>query len=745
MSSYAPSQEVASTAAATDLEANSQSANKAEPAPNSDVAGVSNTGKANTAAAGEEEGPAPQAKEPSEKFLTECETVEEVLDALSDGFNKHQDNLSKFDFKPNVDFRSEEILTSAQLFESVGQKAFNAGFRRAKEDAAELRLKRRMLDLEQEKKAREAAIEEAARRSEEELENGYTDEERSSRRPAKKRRQGLVQASAAPAPVQQIAVLAQVHDPVYHAFGAVPGLYLGTGPPNVNATVDASDNNSVLSRDNSPSPPKKAVKRAKPAKKSASMQSSKKTPKAKSHEKALVGRSREKQRTAASKSRNDWGIPRPYISKADFFALRRHAKLTTKAFEKLGPNDINNVKLTHREAIRFSNASDTWTYVKEVGVDAAENKTIDDHLYNWELVTRRKIRRKLKLRVQRQQAGDFHDSDSSISDDEGQYGSDIDRDEVLDSSELIVDDDEEEEEEEQVRRTNKGKGRAVLREEEDSDDEENEDKYEDDAAAEESQQASQDREESPEESEEDARHGFHSTTSPDDQGSGNVIDETHAIARCDGANDVQNLQPPAAIPSTVRSAGKTPKLAPQRPSTSQNQTDKFKGLPNDSNEIRSIHLSLHECAKLSRDRQSRGHKWVFRSPRSVDDPEHYKRMAAINNSKYDKLRRSKVKAGLQLRRSGERSDDSEDESMSEAEGQYDSNYESDTEAFFRRGGAPQHAPRRNSPDVTMGVEGVAGFECDTSEDVTGYGDFGMRKLSVDSSVDLQLMRTRDAG
>lgn len=36
-----------------------------------------------------------------------------------------------------------------------------------------------------------------------------------------------------------------------------------------------------------------------------------------------------------------------------------------------------------------------------------------------------------------------------------------------------------------------------------------------------------------------ARHCFHSTTSPDDQNSSNVIDKTRAIARCEGDDDVQ--------------------------------------------------------------------------------------------------------------------------------------------------------------------------------------------------------------
>ncbi|KAG4438423.1 hypothetical protein IFR05_006076 [Cadophora sp. M221] len=504
MSSFAPYQEVASTtaspvaspAASPELQTNSQSPSMTESALNSDSAGVSNNGDASTAPmdeespAGEEEVLAQQVKEPSDKFLTECETVEEVLDALSDGFNKHQDDLRNFDFKPIIDFRSEEIVTAAQLFACVGQKAFNAGFRRAKEDAADLRMQRRILNLEEKRKA---AVEEAARRwAEEEAEDGHADE---------KADLAGGDDQAQPTSLHQIAIQAQSHNPVYHAFGASPGLYIGTDPP-VSNQADSDQADDDQQSDNGPSAPKRV---SKPARKPASRQTRKKTSKAKSRiEKGLVGQSRQNQRTAASKSRNDWGIPRPHISKADFFALRRHARLTTKAFDKLGPNDINNVKLTHREAIRYSNASDTWTYVKEVGVNASENKIIDDHLCNWELVTRRKIRRKLKLRVQGQRRGDFHDSDSSISDDEGQYGSDIDRDEILDSSELIVDDEteeddeeDEEEAEEQVRRKNKGKSRAVVREDKEADDEEDED----DGG--ESRQISQAHDESPEESEEE--------------------------------------------------------------------------------------------------------------------------------------------------------------------------------------------------------------------------------------------------
>lgn len=88
MASYVPSQEVASSAAASSLKANSQSTNQNEPALNSDAVGTSIN---EATPAGEEEGADSGVEEPSDKFLTECETVEEVLDALSDGFSKHQD------------------------------------------------------------------------------------------------------------------------------------------------------------------------------------------------------------------------------------------------------------------------------------------------------------------------------------------------------------------------------------------------------------------------------------------------------------------------------------------------------------------------------------------------------------------------------------------------------------------------------------------------------------------------------
>lgn len=194
----------------------------------------------------------------------------------------------------------------------------------------------------------------------------------------------------------------------------------------------------------------------------------------------------------------------------------------------------------------------------------------------------------------------------------------------------------------------------------------------------------------------------------------------------------QSLQPPAANTSIIQTAGKTLKLTPQCPSTFRNQsavpmvaltkgellkickhfryrTDKFEGLPNDSNEIRNIHLSLTDCAKLSQDHQSCGHKWVFKSPINVDDLVHNKRMAAINNPKCDKFRRSKTNAGLLSRGWGERSDDSEDESMSEDEGQYDSDYESDAVAVVGSGDIPQVVAGRDAPDFTIGMEGVAGF------------------------------------
>ncbi|KAG4438424.1 hypothetical protein IFR05_006077 [Cadophora sp. M221] len=260
------------------------------------------------------------------------------------------------------------------------------------------------------------------------------------------------------------------------------------------------------------------------------------------------------------------------------------------------------------------------------------------------------------------------------------------------------------------------------------------------------------------------RHGahrsLHSTPSPDVRDGSNVVNHTRAMTRRDDDDDVHTLQPQSAITSTMQGAGKTSRLAPQRPSTSRNQyavpmvaltkkellkfckhfryrTNKFKGLPKDSNEIRSIHLSLRECAKLSRDRASRGHKWVFRSPRNVDDPEHYKRMVAINNPKYDKLQRSKIRAGLLARGLDERPDDSEDESLSEDKGQYDSDYESDEDGPVGSSIIPKLTAGRDAqraPKVMMAMGGLESSEYDASEDATERRDFGIREPSVDTSV-----------
>ncbi|KAH6695926.1 hypothetical protein BKA61DRAFT_683304 [Leptodontidium sp. MPI-SDFR-AT-0119] len=169
-----------------------------------------------------------------------------------------------------------------------------------------------------------------------------------------------------------------------------------------------------------------------------------------------------------------------------------------------------------------------------------------------------------------------------------------------------------------------------------------------------------------------ARHCFHSTTNPDDQNSSNVNDETRAIARCEGDDDCPStFQNQSAVPTVALTKGELLKICKHF----RYRTDKFEGLLNDSNEIRNIHLSLTDCAKLSQDHQSRGYKWVFKSPRNVDDLVHNNRMAAINNPKY--------------------------ESMSEDEGQYDSDYESDAVAVVGSGDIPQVVAGRDAPDFTM--------------------------------------------
>ncbi|KAH9212332.1 hypothetical protein DL95DRAFT_391637 [Leptodontidium sp. 2 PMI_412] len=444
MASYVPSQEVASSAAASSPKANSQSTNQKEPALNSDAVGTSIN---EATPAGEEEGADSGVEEPSDKFLTECETVEEVLDALSDGFNKHQDNLSKFDFKPNVDFCSEEILTSSQLFKSVGQKAFNAGFRRAKEDAAELRMKRRMLNMEQEKKARDVAVENAAERAEEGPENGYTGEEGDV--------PGLVQVIATPAPVQQIPVLAQNHNPIYHPFGAVPGLYLGTGSPYANqADSDQTDSNQS---DAAPSMPTRAARPA-PRKAKTKSTNTKRTNKVaisrafstnsrnESHDsraarlwflkKGLISpapishkstRPGAKNRSYASKAGGDWGTPRPLkVTKADSRILRKHVKYTTQGYVKPVPKEFYSLPLTHREARRYEQmpSSNGWKYVLERGDVSEEDPMIDGRLLKFELNQFRAIRRGKQLRRARLAAGEDQDDESSLSDDDSKYDSD---------------------------------------------------------------------------------------------------------------------------------------------------------------------------------------------------------------------------------------------------------------------------------------------------------------------------------
>ncbi|PVH78029.1 hypothetical protein DL98DRAFT_590749 [Cadophora sp. DSE1049] len=208
----------------------------------------------------------------------------------------------------------------------------------------------------------------------------------------------------------------------------------------------------------------------------------------------------------------------------------------------------------------------------------------------------------------------------------------------------------------------------------------------------------------------------------------------------------QDLSPPA---------GKAPKLAPEHSSANRNtyavpmvsltkgellrickhfryRTDLFRGLVKDSKITHTIRLSLRECERLSEDRKRRGISWEFKPPKSIKNPELYARLAPINNPLYDRLQRRKIRAGLMVRRTGQRADDSEDESLSEDEGQYDTDYESEGGTVVGEGEHLGVAEEVGAPEIEM--EGVTYSDYEASDEMTERADSEMRESSVASSV-----------
>ncbi|KAL2068536.1 hypothetical protein VTL71DRAFT_14873 [Oculimacula yallundae] len=460
---------------------------------------------------------------PSEKVLHECETVPEVLEALVDGVLKHLENLKLFTFEPQIDFEAEEIFTADDLIRMVAQNAFNAGIKWRAERSVDMEIKKN-LAARTTQRHRERSEKRAVRKQrrlqkqnriegdevEESEDSGsyhdtgdsdtsededevaqfaavgsvdwytqqdgleaeqeeYDPQEEEDVQTSKKRKLAVPRDTVAASKYHSLAAMEQAKYTYTHQFGAVEGLYHTAGP-SIESVLPLVDNDSCNDEADDDSNGRGSFI-SKPTKTLA------KKPRRKPYtkKKTTTGPKRGAGRTHDQKVRPDWGIPRPYISKTQFFALRRHAKLTTTAFNTRGPNDINNVKLTHREAIRYSNISATFTYVKELGDIPSEDATIDANLVRWEKWIRKKIRNGLAARVERQAKGDFHDSDSSISDDEGQYDKDVNAEDVLDDSELIVDGEDEEVRQGAVRRKTKGKGRATKQTIEDDEDEDSQD------------------------------------------------------------------------------------------------------------------------------------------------------------------------------------------------------------------------------------------------------------------------------
>ncbi|KAL2068535.1 hypothetical protein VTL71DRAFT_14872 [Oculimacula yallundae] len=75
----------------------------------------------------------------SERSLgDELNCGEEILQGMVEGFHKYQEKIQDLDYKPKIDFDAIEINTIAELYDHIGQRSYNAGYKQAMKDAAEL-------------------------------------------------------------------------------------------------------------------------------------------------------------------------------------------------------------------------------------------------------------------------------------------------------------------------------------------------------------------------------------------------------------------------------------------------------------------------------------------------------------------------------------------------------------------------------------------------------------------------------
>ncbi|PVH78030.1 hypothetical protein DL98DRAFT_573432 [Cadophora sp. DSE1049] len=207
--------------------------------------------------------------------------------------------------------------------------------------------------------------------------------------------------------------------------------------------------------------------------------------------KRLSNRPGAKNRSIFSKRRGDWGTPRPRkVSKADFLSLRKHGKYTTKAYDTLALDGTYSLPLTNREALRYEQmpGSNDWKYELERGDISEEDPIIDGKLILFERKLFRDIRRGKKARRERLAMGEDQDSESSLSDDDSQYGDGKatcgwDLEERMEyylakqaAKEAGVEDEydgsDEEDDGGRPRRKNNGKGRAMAQADEEDEDEE---------------------------------------------------------------------------------------------------------------------------------------------------------------------------------------------------------------------------------------------------------------------------------
>ncbi|KAL5318013.1 hypothetical protein ACEPPN_015117 [Leptodophora sp. 'Broadleaf-Isolate-01'] len=111
--------------------------------------------------------------------------------------------------------------------------------------------------------------------------------------------------------------------------------------------------------------------------------------------------------------RYDLGIPRRFVTKAEFSALRQHWKYTTTLYRNKTSNETEQMQLTEPEAIRWHQMKGT-EYKRTKGKTAEKDEEIELNLIRFRKQIRRKIRKGVQDRREKELKGEYDGSDDDL-------------------------------------------------------------------------------------------------------------------------------------------------------------------------------------------------------------------------------------------------------------------------------------------------------------------------------------------